>query len=162
MAKNRLYGVTFLELMITIAIISVILYLAFDTYSGSINTQTAKSAIKQVGFALKTARYYAKANGVITHVNFPIGSSTYSIDVNDVPITNVSDFGANSGVLPGNAKVVDNTCADVYFYIDGTPLSAIDPEKTEFADHCSIIVGYEGGHQETLYLHAHSGSISYE
>ena len=168
-SRKNINGYTLLELLITIAVISVMTTIGFQSVASSINSQKTSNAAKQVEFALKKARYYAKTKGQITHVSMPVGTNKYVIEANDIDLTSSDNIDGTSGVLPENIKFQTNTCGDIYFYVDGTPLTSAEEPISPLTYLCSITVSASaetddraGNKSETLTLMPYSGSIVYE
>jgi prepilin-type N-terminal cleavage/methylation domain-containing protein len=155
-------GLTLIELLITLVVMASLLYMAFANFNSSVDRENVTYAAQQTSFAIKNARYYAKRHGVITEVRFPAGSKEYRILVNDQDITDTGDFGAGSGTLDEAVKILTNTCGDFYFYIDGTPITALPPNLVEMDSACEISVGYSDSKQKTLKIYPGTGKITYE
>lgn len=157
--KKKYSGITLLELLITISLMSFLLVMGFQSFSVMINRQYSQSAIQQAGFAIKKARYFARAKGVTTKLNFPVGSNNYSIVAGGVSITNDANFDATSGILPDKTKILSNNCSDIYFYIDGT---LVDSNNQHISTDCKISIGYDNGIQKSLTVYSNSGSVVYD
>jgi prepilin-type N-terminal cleavage/methylation domain-containing protein len=156
-------GVTLLELMITVSVMSVMLLMAYKNFNDSVNSQNLKGTIQQVALAIKDARYYAKAKGDTTHLIFEEGATSYSVEDQDGnAITDSSMYGAMSGELPTGFSVKENTCGDVYFHPDGNPLSAINPDNIVLSSDCNITIGYDDTHTKSVTIHAYSGDATYD
>ncbi len=170
--QKRTSGVTFIELLVTVVIISVMMTLAFTNYNNTINRQSTSNATDQAAFALKEARQYAKRNGIITQVFFPVSQNEYEIYAGTSKILSSSDSGEGSGVLPSNTKILSNSCGEFYFYIDGTPLIDYTETVEDNGDKviiinpvdetCTIKIGISDSNSKTIKVHAFSGNITYD
>lgn len=154
-------GFTLLELLITISLISVLSLMSFQGLANSIDSQNVNHAAKQVAFAINKARYYAKAKGENTHIVLEINSNTYEISADDVSLLNANSIDGTSGELPDNVTITDNTCGDLYFYVDGTPLNSIDPPY-QLSHYCTITVGAKNGKSKTISILPYSGRVVYD
>lgn len=155
-------AVSLLELLVSLTVICVLLGMSFMAYNDATDRQNVSNSVKQLGFAINKARSYAQTKGYPTQVIITSGQSTYSIKANNVEITNSSYNDAMSGVLPSGTKVVTKGCSnDIYFYIDGTPLTNTNP-KTVMSSDCIIKVGIDNRTYKTLTINGQSGEVTYE
>lgn len=155
-------GFTLLELLVTISIISVLLTIALKSVGNSVDSQSASDAGQQAMYALNRARYYAKTKGIVTHVYFGEGTNQYIIEENDGnSLLKENSIDGSSGELPDGVTVLENTCGDIFFNIDGTPLLSVDPSKEPMYEVCRITVGNSAS-EKSLIILPHSGSITYE
>jgi prepilin-type N-terminal cleavage/methylation domain-containing protein len=157
--NNKKLGVTLIELLISLALISVLLSIGFNTFDSSIREQNSKSASEQIVSAIKKAKYYSRSKGVVTSLSFPTGSNTYSISADSEVISNSNLFDASSGALPKNVEIIQNNCDSINFYVDGSP---VDSSNNPVTTDCSIKVGYTGGPQKTITIKGNSGNVIYE
>ncbi|MGD9581263.1 MAG: Tfp pilus assembly protein FimT/FimU [Vampirovibrionia bacterium] len=151
-------GFTLIELLITISLMSVLALLGFSSLANSINSQNMNHAAKQLAFGINKARYYAKTKGEITHIEIDTDSNTYEITANEASLINNNSIDGTSGVLPENINIQENTCGDLYFYIDGTPLNSIDP-VTQLNHSCSISVGPNSKKTKKISILPYSGRV---
>jgi prepilin-type N-terminal cleavage/methylation domain-containing protein len=149
-------GLSLLELMLTMSLACILLGIGYRGFSDMITTQSLKSGMEQSALAIKQARYHATSKGVITRINFPVSSSTYSITADNVAITNSSNFSAMSGVLPDKVKISYNSCGNLGFYVDGTPISYTNQPITS---NCMIKLNYNGGEEKSITIQAGTGNI---
>jgi prepilin-type N-terminal cleavage/methylation domain-containing protein len=155
--NNKKSGVTLIELLISLGLISVLLSMGFSAFDSSIKAQNSKSASEQIVSAIKKAKYYSRSKGVITSLSFPTGGNSYSISVNGIIISNDNNFDATSGKLPKNIEIIQNSCGDINFYVDGSP---VDVSNNTVATDCSIKVGYADGPQKTITIKGNSGNVT--
>lgn len=148
-------GITLLELMITISLASFLLVLGYRGFGEMISAQTLKDGAQQITFAIKNARYYTTSKGVITRINFPVGSNNYSITANGNAITDSGRFDSMSGILPVDVKILLNSCDNLGFYVDGTP---IDAGNQPILTDCTIKLGYKDSSQ-IITIQAGTGNI---
>lgn len=156
--KRNKRGFTLLELLITVSLISVFAMISFQGVADSIGKQKVNNAAKQISFALNKARYYAKTKGENTRIIMEENSNTYEITANDVSIINSNSMDGTSGELPENVVIKTNSCGNLYFYIDGTPLTSIDPPY-QLSHHCTITVSSNNGRSKTISILPYSGRI---
>lgn len=152
-------GTTLIELMLTAALIIIATTISFSSFKSYSNAQNAKTAASQIEYILKKARYYTRANGVITHVILPVGSNTYSLIANGTNLTKSNNFDSTSGVLPNNTTITSNSCKEIYFYVDG---SIVDSDNLPITEPCTISVGYNNNSQETIDINPQTGNIAHE
>ena len=155
---NKKSGISLIELLISMALISVLLGIGFNAFDSSIKDQNNHSAAEQIVSAIKKAQYYSRSKGVITSLSFQPGSNTYSISADGAVISNNNNFDATSGILPKNIVIIQNNCAGINFYVDGSPTDAANnPVTTD----CSLTAGYIGGPQKTITIKGNSGNVTY-
>lgn len=152
--KNK--GISLIELAVVMLLISILITMGFSSFDSSIKAQNAQSASDQSASAIKKAKYYSRSKGIITSLNFPVGSNSYSILADGVNLSNNNLFDATSGVLPKNVVVIRNTCANVNFYVDGSP---VDNNGNTITQDCSITIGYMDGNQKTLTIKGNTGNV---
>lgn len=161
-------GVTLLELITVLSILSIISLIGFTSYDSVIKEQNAKRCVEQSGYAIKQAKHYARINGVETKLEFDVGAEktinnkvygAYEIYAGDKLLTNEDSPDSFSGLLPQGTKTISNTCSDIYFYVDGTPLNS---SGTPISSNCKITFGYDDQPQKSLTLVAISGNIIYD
>ena len=161
--KRHNSGFTFLELLVTISVISVLAVLSYQSLASSIESQNATMAASQIMNALNKARYYAKTKGKSTFISLPTDSNEYSIEEADgTSLIQTYNIDGASGKLPGNTKILENSCGDFYFYVDGTPMYSVGDFLDPLSSRCEIVVGNEDGLQKTLIINPHTGSIVYD
>jgi prepilin-type N-terminal cleavage/methylation domain-containing protein len=153
---SRKKGVTLLELLVTLSLISFLLVMGLTAFTSSTNKQYANEAALQINYAMKKAKYYARAKGLPVDLEFNQGSNTYALTSNDTAITQSGNFDATSGVLPDETEIIQNTCGDIYFNIEGKILS--NDGNTE--NICHITVGYNNGPQKTLVINRNTGAVT--
>jgi len=153
--KSKKSGVTLIELMVTVSLASFLLILGYRGYGDMISTETLKTGTQQAAFAIKKARYYATSKGDITRINFPVGSNSYSITADGKVITDNGRFDAMSGVLPENVTISTNSCNNLGFYVDGTP---IDTNNQPILTDCKIKLSYKG-EEQLITIQAETGNI---
>lgn len=158
-SQNKYSGISLIELMLTLMLISVLLGTGYVSFNKSIMDQNSKSAAEQVVLAVKKAKFYSRSKGIKTSLSFPAGSNTYSISADGETITNDNNFDATSGKLPKNIEILQNNCNDMNFYVNGTPIDSVGDRIT---NSCTIIVGYDEGPQKTITIRGNSGNVSYE
>jgi len=151
-------GFSMFELIVTMSISCLLLYSSFVCFDKSIQQSNAKSAAEQVVSAINSAKYYARAKGVTTALNFPVGSNVFSITADGAAITNSSNFDSTSGTLPKNIKILTNTCNDLNFFVDGSPVTS---NGTSITQNCVITVGYSGGPQKNITIMGNSGNVTH-
>ena len=157
--NNKKRGISLFELLLSIVLLSVLLTMGFSAFDSSIKDQNTQSATEQIISAIKKSKYYSRSKGVVTSLSFPVGSNTYSISADGTTISNSDFFDATSGKLPKNIKIIQNNCATVNFYVDGSP---VDSSNNPIASDCSIKVGYVGGSQKTITIKGNSGNVFYQ
>lgn len=157
--KTYLKGHTLLELLIVVVLITIATTIGFSSMTGYSNSQNAKIAANQITFILKQGRYYARSKGVPTKLVFLPDSNSYSLAADNVNLTKDTNVGALSGILPNGTIITNNTCNDVYFYIDG---SIVDSNNSPVTKPCSITAGYKNGTQETVNIDPRSGNVIYD
>ncbi|MEW5819153.1 MAG: prepilin-type N-terminal cleavage/methylation domain-containing protein [Cyanobacteriota bacterium] len=160
--NRRKNGFTLIELLITISLISVLTILSFNNYAKVIDRQNTINASKDIIYALNKARYYSKTKGKVTHIDIPIDSNKYYIDIDGNLLYFQSESDEYSGILPANTKVLQNSCGEFFFYIDGTPMTNVDTYNDPLSNICRIIIGNNDNDSKTLLLNPYSGSIEYE
>jgi prepilin-type N-terminal cleavage/methylation domain-containing protein len=156
---NRKKGMSLFELLITTMLLSILLSMGFHSFDSSVQDQNAVSAAEQMISAINKTKYYSRSKGVVASLSFPIGSNTYSISADNVVISNSNFFDASSGKLPKNVEIIQNTCIDINFYVDG---SLVDSSGSTIIQDCKITVGYESGPQKTIVIRGNSGNVDYE
>ena len=149
-------GLSLMELMITVAIMAVLLSTGFTAFGNSIESQKSKQAADQIASAIKQAKYFSRSNGVLTSLFFIEGSNTYTIIADGEIISDNGFYDSFSGILPENTVVVQNTCNEINFYVDG---SVVDSEGEVITGSCSIKVGYINGKQNTVTIRGNSGNV---
>lgn len=154
-------GFTLLELMIVIVILGVLCLLSFQGVNQSVRLQKATNGIQQVGYALNKARYYAKSKGETVTVIFSSNSNTYTIETDDHDLTDSRAIDGTSGILPSGIKVIHSDQSQIFFDIDGQPMSSMNP-KMPISYVNRLTVGYENGPQKSLLITPVSGRIVYE
>lgn len=152
-------GITLLELLITVVLISIAAAIGFSNFNQYSQMQNAKIAANQIAFILKKAKYYARSNGYPTKLIFTKGSTSYSFISNGVNLVQNNNFDASSGILPDNTKIISNSCSDIYFYVDG---SIVDSSNLPINKTCTITVGYDNGSKETVSLESQTGNVIYD
>jgi len=158
MNKKSTYkkGITLLELLVSMSLISFLLVMGLAAFTSSTNKQYANEAALQINYAMKEAKYYARAKGLPVDLEFLQGSKTYGLTSDDKQITQSDKFDATSGVLPDKTEIIQNTCGPIYYYIDGRILSY----DVNTPNICRIIVGYNDGPQRTLVINRNTGIVS--
>ena len=151
-------GITLLELLITITVISVLAIIGLVSFYSIIDEQNAQAATEQIAFAIKKAKSYSKIHGVSTKLNLVSNSGTYSITADGQTITKDSNFDATSGVLPENIKILSSNCSDMNFYIDG---SFVDSNETPITNDCTVTIGTENGIKKELTIKSGVGIVEY-
>lgn len=149
-------GLTILELSITLSLACLLLGLGFKGFSDMITSQSLKNGMDQSVLAIKQARYYATSKGVVTRINFQVSASNYSVMADNVAITNSNNYSAMSGVLPNKVKISYNSCGNLGFYVDGTP---VDSSNQPVSSNCSIKLRYNGGEEKSITIQAGTGNI---
>ncbi len=155
----RKAGISLFELLLITILLSVLLGMGFHSFDSSIQDQNSISAAEQVISAIKKTKYYSRSKGVITSLNFPQGSNTYSIIADNTVISNNSYFDASSGKLPKNVEIIQNNCADINFYVDGSP---VDSSGNTITQDCKITIGYLSGPQKIIVIKGNSGNVDFE
>lgn len=149
-------GITLTELMMTCAIIAVVIAAGFVGFSEAVRIQDAQGAADRIGYAIKEARYFSRAKGIKTSINCPIGASTFAVFAGEQVISEENRIDALSGNLPGNTKILVNTCEDIMFNENGKP---IDTDGNNIYTECAITVGYESGAQKTVVIAGGTGNV---
>jgi len=162
MILKKNYGVSITELMIMLVVISVIMTMSFIAYNNAVNIQKSAEAVKQLGFAVSKTRSYAQTKGIITQIIITSDKNTYTIKANGNTISDPTYFDGFSGELPSGTKVISNSCSNnIYFYIDGTPLTSISP-KTIMNSDCLVKVGINNENYKALNINGSTGEVTYE
>jgi len=144
-----------MELLITMAIASVLLTMSYQGFGAMQTAENLKSSTQQVAFAIEKARYYATSKGVVTTIKF--SKHAYSVKAGSQTLTNSSYIDAMSGTL-GDVTVYSNTCGTLSFYVDGTPInSAGQPMSTD----CVIKLSLGGGNK-SINVQAGTGNVIYD
>ncbi len=65
--QNKYSGVSLIELMLTLMLISVLLGTGYVSFNKSIMDQNSKSAAEQVVFAIKKAKFYSRSKELKPH-----------------------------------------------------------------------------------------------
>lgn len=158
-SKNKKLGVSLFELLIAVVLLSLLLGIGYSNFDNSVKNQNTKSSAEQVVLAIKNAKYYARAKGIITSLGFTAGSNTYSISANGNILTNNANFDSTSGKLPNNIIIINSTCGDLNFYVDGSP---IDSDGNSITQNCEIKIGYNNGPQKNIIIMGNTGNVIYE
>ena len=145
---------TLLELLITVTLAGILLFLALYSFDAMIKEQNLQIAAKQIASAYDAAKYIAPKSGVQTIVILNQNTGTYSIKTDDDIITNDLLYGATSGVLPDTIKILSNNCGNVGFDVNGMVASA-----NSLSSDCNISIGYSNGSKKNLTLRIATGSI---
>lgn len=153
---NKSFGISLLELMITVALIAILISTGFTSFDNSIREEKTISASEQIMAAIKKAKYHARSKGVLTSLVFPAGSNNYSIIADGEIISNNALFDASSGVLPENIVIIQSTCNDINFYVDG---SLVDSEGEVVSEDCSVRLGYINGNQKIITVKGNTGNV---
>ncbi|MEI7473972.1 MAG: prepilin-type N-terminal cleavage/methylation domain-containing protein [bacterium] len=156
--KNK-KGVTLLELLITMSIMSIIFLIGFTSFNSVIENENVNCGVQQMVYAIKQARHYSRINGINTEFDANAGDNSYQIKSGTTILTNEKIFDSSSGKLPTDVEIINNTCPKIYFYVDGTPVNSTG---VSLSSDCIIKVGYMHGLQKTLTLEAVSGNIIYD
>ncbi len=154
--KNKNLGVSLFELLLAVVLLSVLLCIGFSSFDNTIRAQNTQSASEQVVLAIKNAKYYARSKGTTTSLNFPTGSNVYSISADGQTITDNSFFDSTSGKLPNNIIIIGNSCTDINFYVDGSP---VDSEGNSISENCEVTIGYANGPQKDITIMGNSGNV---
>jgi len=155
---KKFQGFSLFELLLTTILLSLLLGMGFKSFSDNMQDQNVKSAGEQIISAIKKAKYYSRSKGVTTKLNFPVGSNTYSIFADDTNLSNSSNFDSTSGKLPENIQILSNTCTDLNFYVDSSPINS---SYEVISEDCSITVGYNDGAQKTILIKGNSGNVDF-
>ncbi len=156
---NPKAGITLLELVVTLTIIAILLVTSLAAFDSFIDDQNTISAAQQAGFAIQKARYYAKANGVITNLVFTPGNKVYDIVAGSKSIVNNANFDATSGKLPGDVKILSNNCDEIYFNVYG---SLVNSYNQPISNKCQINLGYPNGPQKSITIEPGMGNVVYD
>lgn len=149
-------GLSLLELSISLSLACILLGIGFKGFSDMITSQSLKNGMEQCILAIKQARYYATSKGVVTRIVFQVSSSNYSVTADGTVITNSNNFSAMSGVLPDKVKISYNSCGNLGFYVDGTP---IDSGSQPIISNCLIKLSYNGAEEKSITIEAGTGNI---
>jgi hypothetical protein len=142
----------------TCAIMSVIVAAGFIGFSESIMIQDAQSGADRIGYAVKEAKYFSRAKGVKTSLNFPVDANTFSISANGQAISGENRIDALSGNMPGDTRILINTCVGAMFDENGR---LIDADGNNLYSECEITVGYANGPQKTIIIAGGAGNVDF-
>lgn len=157
--KNKKKGISLFELMITASVATTLALVGFISFSESIKTQTVRNSAGKLAYAIKEAKYKARAKGLVTELTAHVNSDRFVFRIDGQDVTNETDFDALSGTLPEKIRIVSTTCGDLYFNADGT---LTDSEGNVIYTNCSITVGYDNGPSETVSIKGKTGNVEYE
>lgn len=144
--------------MMTCAIMSVIVAAGYVGFSESIRIQDVESGAERIGYAIKEAKYFSRAKGVKTTLNFQMDSNNFSVYANEQAISGDSRIDALSGNLPGETMILMNTCDDIMFDENG---KLIDSDGNSIYSECAITIGYDNGPQKTVVIAGGTGSVDF-
>lgn len=150
-------GITLLELLITVALISVLLTLGLTAFTESINQQNTNDAVEQAALSIRNARSYSRLKGVTTELDFQ--SSSYGVKVDNVAIADHHGFGKLSGTLPKNVKVTSKSCSSMFFQPDGT---LVDSSEKVITNNCTIEFGSNYSNTRNLTINPNTGKVIYD
>ena len=153
---SRKQGISLLELLITVVLTGVLATLGFTSFSGTFKSQQLQNGIDQIAYALREAKYYARAKGVITTLNINPGNTNFTITANNETLTSSDHFDAFSGKLPDNIIIINNSCPGLNFSVDGT---FTDNSGNTIYNDCSITLGYNSDPQKTLTIKGKIGDV---
>jgi len=181
MNRKAKKAVTLLEVLLALILISSVGYTVLDSFYSVINLENAQNAKNQLISAIKMARYYARSKGVITQINLPSNSNTYTITAGTSTLTNTSNFDASSGVLPNNtiiSSVIPNNCSNLYFSYDGSLIADTSGDAFTSTSSCTISVvalnagvglnsniqgkSVDNSSKQSFVINVNSGSINYD
>jgi prepilin-type N-terminal cleavage/methylation domain-containing protein len=145
---------TLLELLITVSLAGILLFLALYSFDTMVKEQNLQIATKQIASAYDTAKYIAQKSGVQTNVILTQNTGTYSIKTDNATITNDLIYGSTSGELPDTVKILSNNCGSIGFDVNGMLVSGNSPSSD-----CNISIGYSNGSTKDLTLKIATGSI---
>jgi len=147
-------------MLMVVVIIAVLLSIGYGEFNSAITRETVKNSSLQLSFALRKARYYAKANGEPVKLVFPVDSKVYSLTTIDKTMTSSEYFDVSSGQLPNNTRIIDNNCPNASFYIDGSLVNLDEAGKPQPINYdCIITVGYTDGLSKDVTIKTASGNI---
>jgi len=152
----RKQGISLLELLIIVVITGVLATIGFTSFSSSVKSQQLQNGINQIAYALREAKYYARAKGVVTTLNINPGNTSFNITANGETLTSSDHFDAFSGKLPDNIIIVSNSCPGLNFSVEGT---FTDNSGNTIYNDCSITLEYNGGPQKTLTIKGKIGDV---
>lgn len=148
---------TLLELLVTVSLAGILLFLALYSFDSMVKEQNLQIASKQIESAYQAAKYISQKSGVQTNVILTQNTGTYSIKTDDETFTNDLLYGATSGVLPDTVKILSNNCGQMGFDVNGTLVSA-----NSLTTDCHISIGYSNGTTKDLTFKIATGNIIYE
>ena len=152
------YGISLTEMMMTCTIMSIIAIAGFVGFSESIRIQDAEGGADRIGYAIKEAKYFARAKGVKTSFNFPVNAKTFSVLANEQAISTQDRIDALSGNLPGDVRILANTCEGMEFNENG---KLIDADGNNVYAECAITVGYSNGPKKTVIIGGGTGNVDF-
>ncbi len=160
MIHQRRYGFSMLELMITLSIMGILLCFGAPFIGKTCQSQDVVNARKQLAYALKKSRYYARNKGITVSVDLTEGSNTFSVTADGTELTGESTlFDSFNGTFPEDLVVISSSCNDINFDINGFLIDSYDELITE---NCIITVGYSNGIQKNLTINTGTGNVNYD
>jgi prepilin-type N-terminal cleavage/methylation domain-containing protein len=157
--QSAQFGVSLIELIITVSIIAVMLTTSLASFGGMINEQNTQSAVQQISYAVKKSKYYAKTQGIPTKISFTENSNTYLIEADSVLLTSNTNFDATSGELPENMRIIYSSCGELFFQPDG---SILDSYGNHMSSACQVAVGADYQSSARLYIQPQTGTVTYD
>ncbi len=160
MTYQRHNGFSLTELMVTMSIIGILLCFGAPFIGETCQSQDVVNARKQLAYALKKSRYYARNQGVTVSVDLPEGSNSFSVTADGTELTGESNlFDSFNGTFPEDLVIISSSCNDINFDINGFLIDSYDELITE---NCIITVGYSNGIQKRLTINTGTGNVNYD
>lgn len=156
--KLKKYGITVLEMLIAVSIMSILLTTGYINFSDSVRGQQVRRSAQSIGYAIKKAKYFSRAKGVETSFDFPAGSSDYTVSANGQELTGQNNYGALSGSLPDGITIVANACPDFRFNVEGM---LVDSSGNSIYNDCRISIGYADNPQVNVLIRGRTGNVEY-
>lgn len=157
LCQNINSGVTLVELLVTVSLISVLLGVGLTAFTNSINQQNTNDAVEEAALAIRNARSYARLQGVMTELDFQTYS--YGVKIDNIPITDHKGFGHLSGNFPKNVSILNKSCSSMFFQPDGT---LVDSSQNVITNNCTITIGSTSSNSRTLTINPNTGKVIYD
>ncbi len=160
MIYKKYKGFSLTEFMITVSLMGILLCFGAPLLGKTCQSQDVVNARKQLAYALKKSRYYARNQGVTVSVDLPEGSNTFTVTADGTELTGESTlFDSFNGRFPEDLVIISSNCDDINFDINGFLIDSYDELIT---DNCIITVGYSDGIQKRLTINTGTGNVNYD